>query len=603
MEQAAAAEAEAESSEDEESHAAENGEPEPEAVSDEVDPPEEVAGPAVEAIPVEDAIAPPAVPAVDESDNSTEPEVEVRDPANQLRGAEPVVLIERMSPSTGSNKKRKRSQSESAASPEIEKVSLLDDSDDGTICPICLDHWEMTGTHRLTSLKCGHLFGHSCIRRWLQTCQHGSRVCPQCKARAAMRDIRFIYAKRICALDKSEEYRLTDLLNAEKASSSKLNQTVAMLRMELAMKNKHLAELECKLEYYQKQQPGSVGCTTQLVQQAGLRYKFAKDKHIDMSKDSGCRVMLAARQSCTLAISQKSNQTLFPGFGVRTFDIRTFRSTNYLHMSSKPVRDLCYSTNEELIAAATLEKCVKLFSVRSRIVVNTFIPADKPIWACALDSDAKNFIYLGSGHGSTYIYDLRAADTFVKEFRIEEDVSPVIAIASVPATSLFPLGGFIVCKLQSVWFYEYMPTQQVVNTRLNVEGPFVSMSYDASANSLLIGTRPSVNYPLARYILSKLDKINDIPALDIVTVFEGARVAPVMSRSAQIIMKDTTLVTAYLQDRKMLNLWNLSDRSRSQSLPISDIVYDTCPIYDGDTTLAAALTEDKCRIYKIIPDC
>lgn len=106
MEQAAAAEAE--SSEDEESHAAENGEPEPEAVSDEVNPPEEVAGPAVEAIPVEDAIAPPAVPAVDESDNSTEPEVEVRDPANQLRGAEPVVLIERMSPSTGSNKKRKR---------------------------------------------------------------------------------------------------------------------------------------------------------------------------------------------------------------------------------------------------------------------------------------------------------------------------------------------------------------------------------------------------------------------------------------------------------------------------------------------------------------
>lgn len=40
-----------------------------------------------------------------------------------------------------------------------------DDDDDGTTCSICLDSWELNGNHRVVSLKCGHLFGESCIRR------------------------------------------------------------------------------------------------------------------------------------------------------------------------------------------------------------------------------------------------------------------------------------------------------------------------------------------------------------------------------------------------------------------------------------------------------
>lgn len=46
-------------------------------------------------------------------------------------------------------------------SPQIQK----DDEDDGSLCSICLETWEWNGQHRLVSLKCGHLFGDSCIRR------------------------------------------------------------------------------------------------------------------------------------------------------------------------------------------------------------------------------------------------------------------------------------------------------------------------------------------------------------------------------------------------------------------------------------------------------
>lgn len=67
-------------------------------------------------------------------------------------------------------------------------------------CSICLDEWTNSGAHRLVSLKCGHLFGESCIRRWLQT----SQKCSQCNTVNRIPDIRVIFAKSLKASDTVE---------------------------------------------------------------------------------------------------------------------------------------------------------------------------------------------------------------------------------------------------------------------------------------------------------------------------------------------------------------------------------------------------------------
>lgn len=72
-------------------------------------------------------------------------------------------------------------------------------SDDIT-CPICFDDWTNSGSHRLVSLKCGHLFGQSCIVRWIAS----NRKCAQCNAPNNMGDIRKIFAKTLKASDTSE---------------------------------------------------------------------------------------------------------------------------------------------------------------------------------------------------------------------------------------------------------------------------------------------------------------------------------------------------------------------------------------------------------------
>ena len=61
---------------------------------------------------------------------------------------------------------------------------------EGASCLICLEDMTSGGAHRTAALRCGHVFGESCIRQWLQT---GAHKCPQCNSRARARDVTVIY--------------------------------------------------------------------------------------------------------------------------------------------------------------------------------------------------------------------------------------------------------------------------------------------------------------------------------------------------------------------------------------------------------------------------
>ena len=64
------------------------------------------------------------------------------------------------------------------------------------VCPVCFDAWSNSGSHRVVSLKCGHLFGQSCIERWVHSGGKGAR-CPQCNESAQKKDIRPIYVRNL----------------------------------------------------------------------------------------------------------------------------------------------------------------------------------------------------------------------------------------------------------------------------------------------------------------------------------------------------------------------------------------------------------------------
>lgn len=312
------------------------------------------------------------------------------------------------------------------------KVSNCDEieEDDGLTCPICLDTWEMSGVHRLVSLKCGHLFGDSCIRRWLTESarQSGIKACPQCKTKAIHKDIRHLYAKRLRAIDRSEEHSLRNELEQEKSRGNNLHTELATLKMTYASITTKLRSLEADNERMKQiLRTGGAGMSggfsydgdskTQLRLQ---NYKLFMEKNIEISKEAGCRVMIYAEKQSAMVVSQKSSQSLFPGFGLRFIDTPTFKPSNFLHTSAKLLRDISLSYDQNLLAVASMETRTKLFDLRTRQVASVFTPSDKALWACAMDrNERENLLYLGAQHGSTYVYDVRFPETVVDEFKTE----------------------------------------------------------------------------------------------------------------------------------------------------------------------------------------
>ena len=93
----------------------------------------------------------------------------------------------------------------SAGSPARKKGKMAedDDDDDGFLCLICYCPFTNSGEHRISCLACGHIFGKSCIMKWLKS----AKSCPQCNDVARKKDIRVLYTKHLKALDTTERDR------------------------------------------------------------------------------------------------------------------------------------------------------------------------------------------------------------------------------------------------------------------------------------------------------------------------------------------------------------------------------------------------------------
>lgn len=221
-------------------------------------------------------------------------------------------------------RKRKRILcTQSQKSPTQPKTAPpIGDEDDGATCPVCLDQWEMSGDHRLTSLKCGHLFGHSCIKRWLQECAAGNKCCPSCKTKATMRDFRFLYAKKLCVSDNSETVALRDALDQTKSDLVKLRAEKNMVDFELQHNRGRILRLQNQVDQLNRQlaaggsaQPGTSASTDNVETIDRLKkIKLFLEKTIDISKDGGCRCMVTARYRLYTLVNDVLDHNSFSNF-------------------------------------------------------------------------------------------------------------------------------------------------------------------------------------------------------------------------------------------------------------------------------------------------
>lgn len=403
-------------------------------------------------------------------------------------------------------------------------------------------------------------------------------------------------------VDKSEEYRLQELLDTEKTKNVELQSALSAIKLEMAVQKEECSKLRDEYERL-KRHAIIHDMSSQSTSSSSIRetmYKMSMHKNIEINREGGCRALTFGKRIQTLILSQKSTVTLFPGYGVRFVSAYNLQPTVYFRMSPKAIRDLSLDSDEELLAAAAHDVNAYIYSVTNNTPVATITPSQSPIWATAFDKTRTRYLHLGSQQGITFIYDVRDVRTHVEQLTTPGDCSPVIGIESMPVTDGFPFGGFIVCTLQSLWFYEYTGSERIEQTKLTVDGPFVSINYDDQTNVLLIATR-SKNNPKqrARLIVSKLTKIDDTTVLRTICIIPGSEKNPIMARSAQITIGSDSLVASYLQDTKILNTWNASTGARMQGFNVDDCILDMIPMNLNNSTLLATLSESKCRIFQL----
>jgi E3 ubiquitin-protein ligase RFWD3 len=90
-----------------------------------------------------------------------------------------------------------------ASRPTVSTAPSAAAVDDQSQCRICLERWHNAGPHRVCSLKCGHLFGRSCLERFLDG---GNKACPMCRSAAKKTELRDICVSSVVAEDTTQVF-------------------------------------------------------------------------------------------------------------------------------------------------------------------------------------------------------------------------------------------------------------------------------------------------------------------------------------------------------------------------------------------------------------
>ncbi|EIE92427.1 hypothetical protein RO3G_16949 [Rhizopus delemar RA 99-880] len=102
-----------------------------------------------------------------------------------------------------------------------------------------IDNWKNKGDHRLISLNCGHLFGESCIRRWVneRTEKYSSKqaTCPICAKQIKLSQIRNVQPVKLVVQDTSSIDKLTKELDAIKTQIKEQQNALELSKLALSL--------------------------------------------------------------------------------------------------------------------------------------------------------------------------------------------------------------------------------------------------------------------------------------------------------------------------------------------------------------------------------
>ncbi|NXS77801.1 RFWD3 ligase, partial [Erpornis zantholeuca] len=494
------------------------------------------------------------------------------------------------------------------------------DEEEGDTCAICFEQWTNAGDHRLSALRCGHLFGYTCIERWLKG-QAGK--CPQCNKKAKRSDIVILYARTLKALDTSEQERMRSSLEKEQMLRRQAELESAQSRLQLQVLTdecsklrKQVQELKALVSQYNasaSQQPGSSRtCLPGSLPSSQSQRKYHLEKVFLVSQTGNCRVMAYCDSLSCLVVSQPSPQSTFiPGCGVKMMSLANLKSSQYVPIHSKQIRGLAFGTRADgLLLSAALDSTLKLTSLATNTVVQTY-NAGRPVWSCCWCLDDTNYVYAGLVNGSIMIYDLRDTNSHVQELVPQKSRCPMVSLSYLPrmASASLPYGGILAGTLEGACFWEQKAGNSYRPHHLPLEpGGCIDLQTEINTRHCLATYRPGKNNPCVRCVMMELtcspltEASEDVVcSSNPVQTFSAGPTCKLLTKNAIFQSPEndgSVFVCAGDEASNSALLWDAGSGSLLQKLPADLPVLDICPLEVNQTHLLATLTEKMVNIYK-----
>lgn len=441
-----------------------------------------------------------------------------------------------------------------------------DGNESNTTCMICMEEWTIGSEHRICCLRCGHLFGRSCIERWIKE-KGSSAQCPTCNKPAKKADLRNLWCKALKATDNTEVSQLQQLLESERklrktdsavifhqnlkleiaqADVEKLKKGIierdekiaklqAILDRFKQLRAQKLAQInECQNTDVQGVERGTETAAMTLdnmdfenddvfdvvndIEPKELKGMFHHAQNIEISPTAGCKGFSMCPTSCVLILAQptpRGSRNIFGNFGLRKYSIIDTNQKEFIPLHSKPITSIHLKPVGDLILSSSLDKTVRLTSISNNTSVNTYHCTYDPICA-AWSSHREQQFYVASSNCFIGLYDIRNTSEYIYQTNHRIAHSGLVAIA--PSTSAEGLNGLLVNDSKGSQFIEVSDSSQydletidrsvehLTCHSLPFEGLMGNVDFCKRLDLALVTTRRSTLQPKVTHNLVKLKK-------------------------------------------------------------------------------------------------
>ncbi|KAG8651106.1 E3 ubiquitin-protein ligase RFWD3 isoform X3 [Manihot esculenta] len=273
-------------------------------------------------------------------------------------------------------------------------------------------------------LPCGHVYGLSCISRWLQH-RFTSTKCPQCNAYCTLKDVRKLYASPVVINDKDLREKVQSLeaeivcLKTERADLLDVQDSLLKIQDNLLKELDKIKEKQTFMGNMSFVDTGSKPFGVTNVKEA-QSVQFERGSNLSRQQLLHCTFVLEnelAVEGARLFDVNVSYQNLI--LARRISGMGGIHMLNKINMinphenediqlppGTKAVKDLKISPCGRFTLLASLGRKLSILSMGSNEIVATY-ELRVPAWSCAWDLNVPHYIYAGLQNGTILVFDTR----------------------------------------------------------------------------------------------------------------------------------------------------------------------------------------------------